>query len=87
MPGSTQDPQSSLADRLRRLDPGDGARQFLELKTDGSADPDPGLGDAQALLSSISAAIRDRAVDQRRSTERTERSSASDVSPVVRPAK
>ena len=42
---------------------------------------------AYALLSSISSAIRERAADQRRSTERTGMSSASDVSAVVKPAK
>lgn len=42
---------------------------------------------AYSLLSSISSAIRERAADQNRSTERGESSSASAVSAVVRPAK
>ncbi len=42
---------------------------------------------AYALLSSISSAIRERAVDQSRSTERSDVSSASAVSAVVKPAK
>lgn len=87
MAGTVQDQSPSLAARLKRLDPGDGAKQFLELKAGEVAEVDPGLGDAQALLSSISAAIRARAVDHSRSTERTDMSSASEVSPVVKPAK
>lgn len=42
---------------------------------------------AYSLLSSISAAIRERADDQRRSTERGAISKASAVSAVVKPAK
>jgi len=42
---------------------------------------------AYALLSSISSAIRERADAHRRSTERCEMSSASEVSAVVKPAK
>ena len=40
-----------------------------------------------AVLSSISSAIRERAADQARSTERSDSSSASAVSAVVKPAK
>lgn len=40
-----------------------------------------------ALLSSISSAIRERAADQARSTDRSDSSSASAVSAVVKPAK
>lgn len=40
-----------------------------------------------ALFSSISSAIRERAVDQKRSTDRSDTSSASAVSAVVKPAK
>ncbi len=40
-----------------------------------------------SLVSSISSAMRERADDQNRSTERSETPSASAVSPVVRPAK
>lgn len=77
-------------DRLSRIErllvPGGASCDFVNLRERRSTESD-GRWFCYALLSSISAAIRERAEDQRRSTVRGEISSASAVSAVVKPAK
>ena len=70
-----------------RLVPGGGKALFRECR---GTRRDAESGRRQqlySLVSSISSAIRLRAEDQNRSTERSDRPSASAVSAVVRPAK
>ena len=68
------------------LVPGGASRLYMSFnKTE--TEESEGRWFAYSLLSSISSAIRERAEDQSRSTDRTEISSASEVSAVVRPAK
>lgn len=70
-----------------RLVPGGGTALFREC-AGRRADAASGLRwQLYFLVSSISSAMRERAEDQRRSTERSETQSASEVSVVVRPAK
>ena len=68
------------------LVPGGAARLYVNFNQAGTEESE-GRWFAYALLSSINSAIRERAADQYRSTERTGISSASEVSAVVNPAK
>lgn len=68
------------------LQPGVGKVMYESLRSGTT----PGAADRSrryVLLSSISSAIRERAEDQNRSTDRSDVSSASAVSAVVKPAK
>lgn len=74
-------------DVREQLVPGGGKALFRECAGP-QADPASGRRrQLYSLVSSISSAMRERADDQNRSTERSETPSASAVSPVVRPAK
>lgn len=68
------------------LVPGGASRLYLSFNQTETEESE-GRWFAYSLLSSISSAIRERTEDQSRSTERTEISSASEVSAVVKPAK
>ena len=70
----------------RLLQPGAATNDYADMRQLDSKESDERWF-TYALLSSISAAIRERAEDHRRSTERGGISSASEVSVVVRPAK
>ena len=69
-----------------RLVPGGAQETYTSLRQRTAEEPVDGWL-VYALSSSIKAAIRERADDHARSTERSESSSASAVSPVVSPAK
>lgn len=68
------------------LVPGGGTELYTDFRNSASVESESRWF-VYALLSSISSAIRERAEDQSRSTERPEISIAADVSAVVKPAK
>jgi len=70
-----------------RLVPGGGKALFRECTGTRSDAASGRRRQLYSLVSSISSAIRERAADQDRSTERSDKPSASAVSAVVRPAK
>lgn len=71
----------------RRLTPGAGKRMFFELGRQPRGEQSRKRWGLYSLVSVISSAIRARAIDQSRSAVRSETSSASAVSAIVRPAK
>ena len=74
-------------DFLERLVPGGGQALYGDLSDGPGGDESRHRRYLYSLVSSIRVAIRDRADDQKRSTERSDTPSASAVSAVVRPAK
>ncbi len=86
-PRQTGERNGHERDVRERLVPGGGKALFREC----AARPADGASGRRrqlySLVSSISSAMRERADDQARSTERSETASASAVSAVVRPAK
>jgi hypothetical protein len=77
----------SAAEIERRLTPGAGKRMFFEFGRSRCGELSRERWGLYSLVSIISSAIRARALDQSRSAVRSETSSASAVSEVVRPAK
>lgn len=71
----------------RRLVPGAGKRMLCEFGQPPRGEQSRKRWGVYSLLSIISSAIRLRAVDQSRSAVRSDTSSASAVSEIVRPAK
>lgn len=83
---SAKSSRPSRAAIERRLELGANDSEFLGLeKSDSEESAERHL--AYSLFSSIKAAMRERADDHNRSTDRSAISSASDVSAVVKPAK
>lgn len=74
-------------DVRERLVPGGGKALFQECACRPADSASGRRRQLYCLVSSISSAMRERADDQNRSTERSETPSASAVSAVVRPAK
>ena len=74
------------SDIEKLLKPGGAKRRYASLRQTAAEESDRRWF-AYSLLSSINSAIRERAEDQNRSTDRREISSASAVSAVVKPAK
>ena len=86
-PRQTGERSGQARDVRERLVPGGGKALFRECTGRQTGAESGRRRQIYSLVSSISSAMRERADDQNRSTERSDTPSASAVSPVVRPAK